>query len=166
MSDHRIHHNVKDKRAKNRACDLARVMAERRAEEVCLLGCHLHLVPLWGNQSKHLGRQSMLMKLHEGPFLMEGSKGLGPIQTGLEKIVLVHTCKLLEELGFNLGGISAAGCSKSMETVMEFHLRSDTRVDDAFKDLQDYFQEADASGTTIWFWNLNLDAEAELLGQL
>jgi len=37
-----------------------------------------------------------------------------------------------------------------METVMKFHLGCDTRVDDAFKDLQDYFQEADASGTTIW----------------
>jgi len=43
------------------------------------------------------------MELHEGPFLMEGSKGLGPIQIGLEKSLLVYACKLLKELGFYLG---------------------------------------------------------------
>jgi len=43
---------------------------------------------------------------------------------------------------------------------MEFHLGFDTRVNDAFNDLQDYFQETNASGTTIWFWNHDLDAAA------
>jgi len=42
------------------------------------------------------------IKLHEGPFLMKDSKGIGPIQTGLEKSLLVYACKLLEELGFYL----------------------------------------------------------------
>jgi len=82
---------------------------------------------------------------------MEGSKGLGPIHTGLESSLLVYACQLLEELGFYLGCISASGCSKSMETVVEFHLGFDTRINNAFKDLQDYFQEANASGATIWF---------------
>jgi len=49
---------------------------------------------------------------------------------------------------------------------MEFHLGFDMRINDAFKDLQDYFQEANASGAIIWFWNHNLDAVVELLGQL
>jgi len=86
------------------------------------------------------------MKLPEGPFLMEGGKGLGPIQISLEKSLLVYACKLLEELGFYLGCVCASGCSESMETVMELHLLCYPRVDDAFKDFQDYFQEADASG--------------------
>jgi len=97
---------------------------------------------------------------------MEGGEGLGPVQISLEKSLLVYACKLLEELGFNLGCVCASGCSKSMETVMEFHLGRDTGVDDNFKDLQDYFQEADASGASIWFWNHDLDAVVELLGQL
>jgi len=49
---------------------------------------------------------------------------------------------------------------------MEFHLGFDTRIDDAFKDFQDSFQEANAPRSSIWLWNHNLDAAVELSGQL
>jgi len=35
------------------------------------------------------------MQLLEGADLVEGGKSLGPIQIGLEKSLLVYTCKLL-----------------------------------------------------------------------